>query len=100
MAADCKSATQCVTEVRILPCAPHMIESPLDRAQGRTAMDGPGSRQRMFLALLLLSGAAIGVWRTMEPGRYRDLAWVLIAFFAFRVLIGRVRQRHTGMQKG
>ena len=54
----------------------------------------------MFLALLLLSGAAIGVWRTMEPGRYRDLAWVLIAFFAFRVLIGRVRQRHTGMQKG
>ena len=58
-------------------------------------MGGPGSQQRMLLALLVLAGAAMGVWLTMEPGRYRLLAWVLLGFFAFRVLIGRVRQRHV-----
>ena len=58
-------------------------------------MDGPGSGQRMTVALVVLSGAALGVWLTMEPGKYRTLAWVLLGFFAFRVLIGRMRQQNT-----
>ena len=58
-------------------------------------MDGPGSRQRMVLALLVLGGAAAGGWFTIDPGKYRALAWVLLGFFAFRVLIGRARQRQA-----
>ena len=50
-------------------------------------MDGPGSQQRMALALVVIAGAAIGVWLTMDPGKYRTLTWVLLGFFAFRVLI-------------
>ena len=49
----------------------------------------------MFLALLVLAGAALGVWFTIDPGKYRVLAWVLLGFFAFRVLIGRARQRQS-----
>ena len=49
----------------------------------------------MILALLALAGAALGVWFTIDPGQYRVLAWVLLGFFAFRVLIGRARQRQS-----
>ena len=52
-------------------------------------MDGPGSQQRMAVSLLVIGMAAIGVWLTMEPGKYRSLAWVLLGFFAFRILLGR-----------
>jgi len=45
----------------------------------------------MFVALAVIAFAALGVWRTMEPGKYRSLVWVLLGFFAFRVLIGRVK---------
>ena len=58
-------------------------------------MDGPGSQTRMTVALVVIAGAAMGVWLTMEPGKYRTLAWVLLGFFAFRVLIGRMRQQNT-----
>ena len=63
-------------------------------------MDGPGSQQRMIVALLIISGAALGVALTIEPGRYRSLAWALLGFFAFRVLLGFFRQRHTDRSKG
>jgi hypothetical protein len=56
-------------------------------------MDGPGSQQRMIVALIVISLAAVGVWQTMEPGKYRSLAWVLLGFFAFRVLIGRMKAK-------
>ena len=58
-------------------------------------MDGPGSQQRMVVALVVIAGAAIGVWLTIDPGKYRTLAWVLLGFFAFRVLIGRMRQQNS-----
>ena len=58
-------------------------------------MDGPGSQQRMAVALVMIASAALGVWLTMDPGKYRTLAWVLLGFFAFRVLIGRMRQRNA-----
>ena len=47
----------------------------------------------MLIALLVIAIGAIGVWLTMEPGRFRALAWVLLGFFAFRVLMGRMRQQ-------
>ena len=49
----------------------------------------------MFLALMLIASAAFGVWLTIEPGRYRSLAWIVLGFFAFRVVLGRMRQHHT-----
>ena len=52
-------------------------------------MDGPGSQQRMYVALGVIALAAIGIWLTMEPGKYRSLGWVLLGFFVFRVLLGR-----------
>ena len=58
-------------------------------------MNGPGSQQRMIVALLVIAGAAIGVGLTMEPGRYRALAWVLLGFFAFRVLLGRLQRQRA-----
>ena len=63
-------------------------------------MNGPGSQQRMIVALLVLTGAAFGVGLTMEPGRYRALAWVLLGFFAFRVLLGRWKQQQADRGKG
>ena len=54
-------------------------------------MDGPGSQQRVVVALVLIALAAVGVWATMEPGMYRNLAWLLLGFFAFRVWITRMR---------
>ena len=64
-------------------------------------MNGPGSQQRMVVALLVIAGAAIGVACTMEPGRYRAMAWVLLGFFAFRVVIGRLQwQRMNASNKG
>ena len=59
---------------------------------GSKPMNGPGSQQRMIVALLVLAGAAVGVALTIEPGKYRALAWVLLGFFAFRVVLGRVQR--------
>jgi hypothetical protein len=36
---------------------------------------------------------AVAVWQTMEPGKFRSLTWILLAFFAFRIVIGRLRSR-------
>ena len=58
-------------------------------------MNGPGSQQRMIVALLVIAGAAAGVALTMDPGKYRALAWVLLGFFAFRVVIGRLQRQRA-----
>jgi heme A synthase len=36
---------------------------------------------------------ALAAWRTMEPGKYRSLTWILLGFFAFRVVLERMRSR-------
>ncbi len=48
---------------------------------------GPRSKGRLVVALAVLAGLALLVWRTMEPGKYQQLTWVLLAFFAVRVLL-------------
>jgi len=53
----------------------------------------PAGSGRMVIALLLLGLIAVSAWWTMEPGRYRDLCFVLLAFFAVRVTLGRLRSR-------
>ena len=53
----------------------------------------PSGNGRMFVALAVLAGLALLVWRTMEPGRYQELTWLLLGFFAFRVVLGRLKAR-------
>jgi hypothetical protein len=53
----------------------------------------PSGTGRMVVALTVLALLAVLVWRTMEPGRYQQLTWLLLGFFAFRVILGRLRSR-------
>ncbi len=36
---------------------------------------------------------ALLVWLTMEPGKFQQLSWVLLGFFALRVVLGWARSR-------
>jgi hypothetical protein len=47
----------------------------------------------MWIALVVIGLLAIAVWQTMEPGKFQSLTWVLLGFFAFRVILGRLRSR-------
>jgi hypothetical protein len=47
----------------------------------------------MTIALAVIVLMAIAAWQTMEPGKFRSLTWVLLAFFAFRVILGRFGSR-------
>jgi hypothetical protein len=47
----------------------------------------------MVIALAVLGVLAVLVWRTMEPGKFQSLTWILLGFFAFRVIVGRLRSR-------
>jgi hypothetical protein len=47
----------------------------------------------MWIALFGLGLLAVLVWRTMEPDKLRSLTWILLGFFAFRVILGRLRSR-------
>ena len=53
----------------------------------------PAGSGRMAIALAVLAVLAIVVWGTMEPGKYQTLTWILLGFFAFRVVLGRLRSR-------
>jgi hypothetical protein len=53
----------------------------------------PARSGRMVIALAVLGALAIAAWQTMEPGKYQSLTWILLGFFAFRVLLGRLRSR-------
>ena len=53
----------------------------------------PAGSGRMKIALAVIALLAIAVWQTMEPGKFRSLTWVLLAFFAFRVILGRLGSR-------
>jgi hypothetical protein len=47
----------------------------------------------MVISLTVLTVLAGLVWYTMEPGRYRDLTWLLLGFFAFKTILGWLRAR-------
>jgi cytochrome b561 len=54
----------------------------------------PAGSGRMVIALAVLRGCwRLLSWQTMEPGKFRSLTWVLLGFFAFRVILGRLRSR-------
>ena len=53
----------------------------------------PAGTGRMVVALGFIGLLAVSAWFTMEPGKYRSLTLVLLAFFGFRVVLGRLRSR-------
>jgi hypothetical protein len=53
----------------------------------------PSGDGRLVVALVVLAVLAVLVWRTMEPGKFQELSWLLLGFFAFRVVLTRVRSR-------
>ncbi len=61
---------------------------------GRWKVDfSPASSGRMIGALLIIALIAASAFFTMEPGKFRDLCFVLLAFFALRIVLGRLRSR-------
>jgi hypothetical protein len=53
----------------------------------------PGGAGRMVVALAIIGLMAVSAWFTMDAGKYRNLTFVLLAFFAIRVVLGRLRTR-------
>jgi hypothetical protein len=53
----------------------------------------PSGDGRLVVALVVLALLAVLVWRTMEPGRMQQLTWLLLGFFAVRVVMTRLRSR-------
>jgi len=53
----------------------------------------PSGDGRLVVALVVLAVLAVLVWRTMEPGKFQELSWLLLGFFAFRVVLTRMRSR-------
>jgi hypothetical protein len=47
----------------------------------------------MWIALAAIALLGLAAWRTMEPGKFRSLTWILLGFFAFRVVLERMRSR-------
>ena len=54
----------------------------------------PAGSGRMKIALVAIVLLAIAAWQTMQPGKFRSLTWVLLAFFAFRIILTRLRSRY------
>jgi len=53
----------------------------------------PAGSGRLIIAIAVLAVLGMLAWQTMEPGKFRSLTWVLLGFFAFRVVLTRLRSR-------
>jgi hypothetical protein len=53
----------------------------------------PAGSGRMSIALAVIAVLGVLAWQTMEPGKFRSLTWVLLGFFAFRVVITHLKSR-------
>jgi len=53
----------------------------------------PAGSGRMIIALAVFSVLGALSWQTMEPGKFRSLTWILLGFFAARVVITRLHSR-------
>ena len=55
----------------------------------------PQGSGRLYFSLAALGVLAVLVWQTMEPGKYQELTWLLLGFFAFRIVLTRLRTRYS-----
>ena len=56
-------------------------------------MGTPGSSGRLGVSLAAIAMLGLLAWRTMEPGRAQQLTWLLLGFFAFRIVLSWLRSR-------
>jgi hypothetical protein len=47
--------------------------------------------QKTGIALVLFAAVAVLAWQTMEPGKFRNLVFVVLGGLALRVLLGSRR---------
>jgi hypothetical protein len=71
----------------------HFLLLVIDEGEGVEMDMAPSGSGRFVVALVVLALLALLVWRTMEPGRLQQVTWLLLAFFAFRVVLTRLRAR-------
>ncbi len=53
----------------------------------------PAGSGRLVIAFAILALLGILSLVTMDPGRYRTLAFILLGFFAFRIVLAYMRSR-------
>ena len=53
----------------------------------------PRGAGRMAVALAIIGLMAVSAWFTIDAGKYRNVTFVLLAYFAFRVVWERLRAR-------
>ena len=58
----------------------------------------PSGTGRMVFSLIVLAALALAVRFTMEPGKYQQLTWLLLGFFALRVVLGWFRSRRMKIE--
>ena len=66
--------------------------------QGPSSM-APAGTGRLVVALVGLGVLALLVWRTIEPGKIQQLAFLLLGFFAARVVMGWQRARKISYEQ-
>ena len=55
----------------------------------------PRGNGRLVTALSFLSFLALLVWKTIEPGKLQYVTWLLLGFFALRVLLMSLATRYS-----
>ena len=54
-------------------------------------MSGLSFSQKTIITLVLFGGIAVLAWQTMEPGKFRNLVFVVVGGLALRVVLGARR---------
>jgi hypothetical protein len=55
----------------------------------------PRSSGRFVVSLGVLALLAVLVWFTIDPGKMQQVTWLLLGFFAFRIVIANFRSHSS-----
>ena len=55
----------------------------------------PQGKGRLIVSLSVIAILAVLAWQTMEPGKYQQVTWLLLGFFAFRIVLTYLRSRYS-----
>ncbi len=59
----------------------------------------PAGSGRLVVSLAILTALALLVRSTMQPGKYQQVTWLLLGFFALRVVLGWSRSRRMSTER-
>lgn len=57
----------------------------------RSGSSGLSFSRKTVIALVLFAALAVLAWQTMEPGKFRNLVFVVVGGLALRVVLGARR---------